>query len=178
MVAHNEKIRWVPESIKYGRFGKWLEGARDWNISRNRYWGSAIPMWKSEDGETQLCVGSIKELYELNKDYNQIYVEGGKYFYTDTKQEVDLHKHFVDKVFLTDPKTGKKMTRIPEVLDCWFESGSMPYASVHYPFAFEDVIARSDSDVAIQNDFATNHSVLGQNRDPHASVSQGETRSG
>lgn len=134
MVANNQKVRWVPENIKDGRFGKWLEGARDWNLSRNRYWGSAIPVWKSEDGETEHCVGSIRELYELNKDFGQIVEVDGKYVFADTKQPVDIHKHFVDTILIKDPKTGKTLKRIPEVLDCWFESGSMPYASVHYPF--------------------------------------------
>jgi len=131
MIANNEKITWVPDTIKHGRFGKWVEGARDWNISRNRYWGSAIPVWKSEDGDI-MVIGSVEELYEANREFGQIYKENDTYFYTETKQPVDLHKHFVDQIKLS--KDGKTYTRIPEVLDCWFESGSMPYASKHYPF--------------------------------------------
>ncbi|MFK7780661.1 MAG: isoleucine--tRNA ligase, partial [Candidatus Gracilibacteria bacterium] len=134
MVANNQKINWTPDIIKNGRFGKWVEGARDWNISRNRYWGSAIPVWQNDDKSEEVCIGSIKELYELNKEYGQIEEKDGKYFYTNTNKEVDIHKHFVDDIFLKHPKTGEKLKRIPEVLDCWFESGAMPYASKHYPF--------------------------------------------
>jgi isoleucyl-tRNA synthetase len=129
MLKSNEGINWTPEHIKEGRFGKWLEGARDWNISRNRYWGSAIPVWKSEDGEV-IVVGSVKELAELSR--GQIVEKDGDYVFADTKKPVDIHKHFVDKI--TIEKNGKTFTRIPEVLDCWFESGSMPYAQKHYPF--------------------------------------------
>lgn len=135
MIANNQKVNWMPDNIKDGRFGKWVEGARDWNISRNRYWGSAIPVWKSEDGNI-IVIGSVKELYEANKEFGQIYMERGGYFYTDSKKPVDLHKHFVDQIKLS--KDGKTYTRIPEVLDCWFESGSMPYASKHYPFEGTD----------------------------------------
>ena len=131
MIVNNQKVNWMPDNIKDGRFGKWVEGARDWNISRNRYWGSAIPVWKSEDGDI-IVIGSVKELYEANKEFGQIFEKDEKYFYTDSKQPVDLHKHFVDQIKLS--KDGKTYTRIPEVLDCWFESGSMPYASKHYPF--------------------------------------------
>jgi len=131
MIVNNQKVNWMPDNIKDGRFGKWVEGARDWNISRNRYWGSAIPVWKSEDGDI-IVIGSVKELYEANKEFGQIFEKDGKYFYTDSKQPVDLHKHFVDQIKLS--KDGKTYMRIPEVLDCWFESGSMPYASKHYPF--------------------------------------------
>lgn len=138
MVENNQKINWTPEIIKNGRFGKWVEQARDWNISRNRYWGSAIPVWQNTDKTSEICVGSIKELYELNKEYGQIEFKNWKYFYTETNQEIDLHKHFVDKIFVKHPKTGEKLTRIPEVLDCWFESGAMPYASKHYPFLWTD----------------------------------------
>ncbi len=116
MVANNQKIYWQPDHIKNGRFGKWLEGARDWAISRNRYWGNPIPVWKCPDCGETICVGSRQELKDLSGTYPE-----------------DLHKHFVDKITIPC-KCGGTMTRIPEVLDCWFESGSMPYAQNHYPF--------------------------------------------
>ncbi len=138
MVDNNQEINWTPEVIKNGRFGKWVAGARDWNISRNRYWGSAIPVWQSEDKSSEICIGSVKEMYELNKEYGQIEEKNWEYFYTKTWELVDIHKHFVDEIFLKDPKTGEKLTRIPEVLDCWFESWAMPYASKHYPFEWKE----------------------------------------
>ena len=132
MIKNNQKITWVPEDIKNWRMWKWLEWAKDWNISRNRYWWSAIPVWQNEDKTEEICVWSIKELYELNKDFGQIEEKNWKYFYTNTWKEVDLHKHFVDEILIKNPKTWSTLKRIPEVLDCWFESGSMPYASKHY----------------------------------------------
>lgn len=135
MIANNQKVSWMPDNIKDGRFGKWVEGARDWNISRNRYWGSAIPVWKSEDGDI-IVIGSVKELYEANKEFGDIIEADGKYTFKDGK-DIDLHKHYVDLIKLS--KNGKTYTRIPEVLDCWFESGSMPYASKHFPFNQGDV---------------------------------------
>lgn len=115
MLAANAKIRWVPEHIKNGRFGKWLEGARDWAISRSRYWGNPLPIWKCPDCGKAVCVGSRDELQELSG-----------------QRPDDLHKHFVDAIAVPCA-CGGTMRRIPEVLDCWFESGSMPYAQVHYP---------------------------------------------
>lgn len=114
MLKNNAKTNWVPENVKDNRFGKWLEGARDWAISRNRFWGAPLPVWKSEDGDI-VCIGSVEELEILSG-----------------QKVTDLHKHIVDLV--TFEKDGKTYTRIPEVLDCWFESGSMPYGQMHYPF--------------------------------------------
>ena len=116
MIDANSKIYWVPEHIKEGRFGKWLEGARDWAISRNRYWGNPLPIWRCPDCGKIICIGSRAELKELSGVYPE-----------------DLHKHFVDDITIPC-SCGAKMTRIPEVLDCWFESGAMTYAQNHYPF--------------------------------------------
>lgn len=116
MIAANEKINWMPDHIKHGRFGKWIEQARDWAISRNRYWGCPIPVWKCEECGEVICVGSIEELEKLSG-----------------RKITDIHKHYVDPITLKC-KCGHEMHRVDEVLDCWFESGSMPYAQVHYPF--------------------------------------------
>lgn len=137
MISSNQNINWVPEEIKNGRMWKWLEWAKDWNISRNRYWWSAIPVWQNEDKTEEVCIGSIKELYELNKDFWDIKENNWVYTYTKTWEEVDLHKHFVDEILIKNPKTWNTLKRIPEVLDCWFESGAMPYASKHFPFEWE-----------------------------------------
>ena len=120
LLKANSQINWQPSHIKEGRFGKWLSGARDWAVSRNRYWGNPMPIWRCDDPNCKhsLCVGSRQEL----KDLSGIYPE-------------DLHKQFVDKITFSCPKCKKgTMRRIPEVFDCWFESGSMPYAQQHYPF--------------------------------------------
>ena len=120
LLRANSKITWQPSHIKEGRFGKWLAGARDWAVSRNRYWGNPIPIWRCDDPDCKhtLCVGSRQELKDLSGTYPE-----------------DLHKQFVDKITFPCKKCGKgTMRRIPEVFDCWFESGSMPYAQVHYPF--------------------------------------------
>lgn len=117
MLKCNDQITWVPEHIKYGRFGKWLEGARDWAISRNRFWGNPIPIWKCDGSDYIEVIGSVKELEQK------------------CGQKVDdLHKHFVDNLTWPSPDGKGTMRRIGDIFDCWFESGSMPYAQQHYPF--------------------------------------------
>lgn len=122
LLSNNLKTHWVPDAMRDGRFGVWLQSARDWAVSRNRYWGTPLPIWKSEDGDV-LCVGSIQELEKLSGT-----------------TVPDLHKHHLDDLKII--KDGKEYIKIPEVLDCWFESGAMPYAQMHYPFEhkkeFED----------------------------------------
>ena len=123
IIEANKSIYWMPGHIKNGRFGKWLEGARDWAISRNRYWGTPIPIWEAEDGE-RIVVGSLDELKK----------------YTGEKVN-DLHRHFIDNLEFKDKK-GKVFKRTFEVFDCWFESGSMPYAQNHYPFENKNLLEK------------------------------------
>lgn len=116
MLAANEDISWVPGHLQKGRFGKWLENARDWSISRNRYWGNPIPVWQCDSCDESVCIGSRDELKEKSGQYPE-----------------DLHKHYVDEITI-GCSCGGTMKRVEEVLDCWFESGAMPYAQNHYPF--------------------------------------------
>lgn len=117
LVANNATVRWQPEAVGANRFGNWLRDAKDWNISRNRFWGSCLPVWVNEDDpQDMICVGSVAELEALSG-----------------QKIADLHKHFIDKVTIV--RDGHTYRRTPEVLDCWFESGSMPYAQQHYPFS-------------------------------------------
>ena len=123
MLRANQQVRWVPEHLRDGRFGKWLENAHDWAVSRNRYWGCPLPVWRSEDGTEAVCIGSVAELEEL----------------AGTPVE-DAHKHFVDQIRIPSRQGKGELTRVPEVLDCWFESGSMPYAQHHYPFENREMV--------------------------------------
>ena len=118
LVANNDKVNWYPETIKKGRFGNFLENVIDWGISRDRYWGTPLPIWTCECGH-QECIGSIAELKEKA---------------VDCPEEIELHKPYIDDVHLKCPECGKSMTRAKEVIDCWFDSGSMPFAQWHYPF--------------------------------------------
>ncbi|HAA75905.1 TPA: isoleucine--tRNA ligase [Candidatus Latescibacteria bacterium] len=126
MINANKQIWWIPEHIRDGRFGKWLEGARDWAISRNRYWGTPLPIWRNEETGEAVCVGSAAELEEL------------------TGENVDdLHKHCIDHLEIPAPSGNGTLQRVPEVLDCWFESGAMPYAQNHYPFGSKEAFEAS-----------------------------------
>lgn len=131
MVELNKQINWKPASTGTGRFGNWLENMVDWNLSRSRFWGTPLPIWKTEDGDEQICIGSIAE---LNKEISEARAILGDSINEKFKDGVnDLHKPFVDEIILASP-SGKPMKRVPDLVDVWFDSGAMPYAQWHFPF--------------------------------------------
>ena len=126
MVNLNNTINWKPKSTGEGRFGNWLENMVDWNLSRSRYWGTPLPIWKTEDGSEEKCIGSISELNaEIRKAVQILGAEMNKNYLHD--KALDLHKPYVDEIILVSD-TGKPMQRVPDLIDVWFDSGAMPYA--------------------------------------------------
>ena len=123
LIRNNNTINWIPESIGKGRFGDWLENVQDWGISRNRYWGTPLNVWECECGHMH-SIGSRQELFEMSGN--------------EAAKTVELHRPYIDEITITCPHCGKQMKRVPEVIDCWFDSGSMPFAQHHYPFENED----------------------------------------
>ena len=123
LIRNNNTINWIPESIGKGRFGDWLENVQDWGISRNRYWGTPLNVWECECGH-QHSIGSIEELKSMSDN---------------CPDNIELHRPFIDEVTITCPKCGKQMKRVPEVIDCWFDSGAMPFAQHHYPFENQEL---------------------------------------
>ncbi len=145
LVELNKTINWKPKSTGEGRFGNWLENMVDWNLSRSRYWGTPLPIWRTEDGTEEICVGSVEELTTLytaakdkgfNKNVNLQIVNG--------KLDVDLHKPFVDQIELLSA-SGQPMKRVADLVDVWFDSGAMPYAQWHYPFENKDLIDKGEA---------------------------------
>ena len=146
MIALNDTINWKPQSTGSGRFGKWLENLQDWNLSRSRYWGTPLPIWRTDDGQEEICIGSVAELIEeIDKSIEAGIMTGNPYknfevgVYTAdnySEKNIDLHRPYVDNIILVSP-SGKPMKREADLIDVWFDSGAMPYAQVHYPFECE-----------------------------------------
>ena len=126
LIANNNTINWIPESIGKGRFGDWLENVQDWGISRNRYWGTPLNIWQCECGHMH-SIGSIEELKSMSDN---------------CPDDIELHRPYIDDVTIKCPKCGKEMHRVPEVIDCWFDSGSMPFAQHHYPFENKEIFEK------------------------------------
>ncbi len=131
MVELNKTINWKPKSTGEGRFGNWLENMVDWNLSRSRYWGTPLPIWRTDDGEEEVCIGSVEELRAGARKADEVLglAQSSKL----TADSLDLHKPYVDEIILLSP-SGKPMKRVPDLIDVWFDSGAMPYAQWHYPF--------------------------------------------
>ena len=153
MIALNKTINWKPESTGTGRFGKWLENLNDWNLSRSRYWGTPLPIWRTDDGQEEICIGSIKELFnEIEKSVAAGFMsenpwknfEVGNYSAENyDPKNIDLHRPYVDNIILVSA-SGKPMKRELDLIDVWFDSGAMPYAQIHYPFENTDADRTSD----------------------------------
>ncbi|WP_304958742.1 isoleucine--tRNA ligase, partial [uncultured Parabacteroides sp.] len=148
MIELNNTINWKPQSTGTGRFGKWLENLQDWNLSRSRYWGTPLPIWRTEDGAEEICIGSVEELYnEIEKSvkaglmesnpYKDLKFQPGEYT-KENYEKIDLHRPYVDDVILVS-KSGKPMKRETDLIDVWFDSGAMPYAQIHYPFENKEI---------------------------------------
>ncbi len=136
LVELNKEINWKPDSTGTGRFGNWLENLVDWNLSRSRFWGTPLPIWRTEDGKEEICIGSIDELKEeISKSIEAGFME------SQITDDFDLHRPYVDDVFLVS-NSGQKMFREPDLIDVWFDSGSMPYAQWHFPFENDEVFAK------------------------------------
>ena len=149
MIELNNTINWKPQSTGTGRFGKWLENLQDWNLSRSRYWGTPLPIWRTEDGAEEKCIGSVEELYnEIEKAVKAGFMESNPYkdkgfnpgeYNKDNYEKIDLHRPYVDEVILVS-ESGKPMKRETDLIDVWFDSGAMPYAQIHYPFENKEIL--------------------------------------
>ena len=150
MFELNTTINWKPKSTGEGRFGNWLLSANDWNLSRSRYWGIPLPIWRTEDKKEEICIGSVKELKDemakavdagiMREDIFASFEVGN--MSDENYASVDLHKNIVDQITLVSP-SGKPMHRESDLIDVWFDSGSMPYAQWHYPFENQDLIEKN-----------------------------------
>ena len=149
MIELNNTINWKPQSTGTGRFGKWLENLQDWNLSRSRYWGTPLPIWRTEDGKEEKCIGSVEELYnEIEKAVAAGLMESNPYkdkgfvpgeYNKENYDKIDLHRPYVDDITLVS-ESGKPMKRETDLIDVWFDSGAMPYAQIHYPFENKELL--------------------------------------
>lgn len=153
MMELNNSIKWKPASTGTGRFGKWLENLQDWNLSRSRYWGTPLPIWRTEDGSEELCIDSVETLYnEIEKAVDAGIMSSNPYkdngfipgdYSKENYEKIDLHRPYVDDIILLS-KSGKPMRRELDLIDVWFDSGSMPYAQIHYPFEHKESFDRNE----------------------------------